>query len=94
VINGAQIRAARAMVRWTRAILATRSKLPVETIRRIESADAEAPLTAEHENAVKSAFATAGLEFLSDGGPGVRLKTHAPPDEGLRPQELTAENDG
>ena len=43
-------------------------KTPCRDDSRIESADAEAPLTAEHENAVKSSFATAGLEFLSDVG--------------------------
>ena len=94
MLTGAQIRAARAMLRWSPGELARRSKLSVEVIRRAERADAEAPLTVSDENAVRSAFRAAGVEFTTAGGPGVRLRIDAPPDEGLRPQELTAENDG
>jgi hypothetical protein len=42
------------------------------------------------------AFEGAGVQFIpqNGGGPGVRLKRERPPDEGLRPGELTSENDG
>jgi hypothetical protein len=40
------------------------------------------------------AFEGAGVQSQNGGGPGVRLKRERPPDEGLRPGELTSENDG
>ena len=94
MITGAQIRAARAMLKWSPGELARRSRLSLDAIRRAENADGEAPITIADENALKSAFQTAGVEFTNAGGPGVRLKTDVTPDQGLRPQELTAENDG
>lgn len=42
MITGAQIRAARAMVRWTPMQLAAQSKVPIEPIRRAECSDGEA----------------------------------------------------
>ena len=94
MITGAQIRAARAMLRWNPTELARRSRLSLEAIRRAENVDGEAPITIADEHALKSAFREARVEFTEAGGPGLRLKTDAAPDEGLRPQELTAENDG
>ena len=94
MITGAQIRAARAMLRWNPGELARRSKLSLDLIRRAENVDGEAPIKTADEAAVKSAFQAAGVEFTTAGGPGIRLKIHVPPDEGMRPQELTAENDG
>jgi hypothetical protein len=94
MITGAQIRAARAMLRWSPDQLASRSKLPSETIRQLEDVDGEAPMTKADENAVRSAFQAAGVEFTNRGGPGLRLKAQGPADEGLRPDQLTSENDG
>jgi transcriptional regulator with XRE-family HTH domain len=94
MITGAQIRAARAMLRWNPTELARRSKLSTETIRRAENADGEAPITIADEHALRAAFGEEWVEFTDAGGPGLRLKSSAAPDEGLKPQELTAENDG
>ena len=94
MITGAQIRAARAMLRWNPTELARRSKLSTETIRRAENVDGEAPITIADEHALKSAFLEARVEFTNAGGPGLRVKANAALDEGLRPDELTAENDG
>ena len=94
MITGAQIRAARAMLGWNPGELARRSKLSLEAIQRAETADGEAPITIADENALRLAFRDARIEFTDAGGPGLRLKSNSPPDEGLRPQELTAENDG
>jgi hypothetical protein len=45
---------------------------------------------------IRQALEQAGVQFIAQngGGPGVRLKRQGPPDEGLKPGELTAENDG
>jgi hypothetical protein len=82
------------MLRWNPTELARRSKLSTDTIRRAEHVDGEAPITIADEHALKSAFREARVEFTDVGGPGLRFRTDAAPDEGLRPEELTAENDG
>ena len=94
MLTGSQIRAARAMLRWSLDQVASRSKLPIETVRRAESVDGETALARSDESAVRSAFQTAGVEFTNRGGPGVKLRLQGPADEGLRPAELTSENDG
>ena len=75
-ITGAQLRAARALLRWSAEELATRTKLGVATIRRAEAHDAPLTTTAANSNAIRAALETAGIEFIPEngGGPGVRLK--------------------
>jgi transcriptional regulator with XRE-family HTH domain len=74
-LNSAQIRAARALLRWTAEELARRSLLSVATIRRAELTDGETSLTAANDLAVRRALEAAGIEFLDEdgGGPGLRL---------------------
>jgi len=73
---GAQIRAGRALLRWTAKDLARASALGVNTVRRAEIAEDETSLTAANDLAVRRAFEAAGVEFIdeNDGGPGVRLR--------------------
>jgi precorrin-6B methylase 1 len=75
-ISSAQIRAARALLKWSAQDLASASALGVNTIRRAEVADEEIALTAANSLAVRNALETAGVEFIDEngGGPGVRLK--------------------
>jgi hypothetical protein len=75
-LTSAQIRAARALVRWRAQDLARESSVGVATIRRAELTDAETSLTAANDLAVRRALETAGVEFIDEngGGPGVRLK--------------------
>lgn len=94
MITGAQLRAARAMVRWTPQQLADRAKLAAETIRRAERAEGEITVAIAHEQAIKSAFQSAGVEFTNGGGPGVRLIHSGQAEEGISPAQLTSENDG
>ena len=78
-ISSAQIRAARALLKWSAQDLASASALGVNTIRRAEVAEAEIALTAANSLAVRNALETAGIEFIEEngGGPGVRLKKTA-----------------
>jgi hypothetical protein len=71
-----QIRAARALLRWSAAELAQASALGANTIRRAEVADDATSLTAANELAVRRALESAGVEFIDEngGGPGVRLR--------------------
>ena len=76
VLSSAQIRAARALLRWSAADLAKASSLGANTIRRAEVAEDGTSLTAANELAVRRALESAGVEFIDEngGGPGVRLK--------------------
>ena len=75
-LSGAQIRAGRALLRWSAADLARATALGVNTIRRAELADEQTPLTAANELAIRRALETAGVVFIEEngGGPGVRLR--------------------
>jgi hypothetical protein len=73
-ITGAQIRAARALLRWTADDLAERSKLGVATIRRAEAVDGPVPITVANADALVRTFEKAGVEFLNGDAPGVRVR--------------------
>jgi len=76
LLTSAQIRAARALVRWSAEDLARQCAVGVTTIRRAELADDETSMTAANDRAVRYALEAAGVEFIDEngGGPGVRLQ--------------------
>ena len=73
---GPQIRAARALIKWTAEDLSRRSAVSLRTIRRAELAEHETSMTAANDLAVRRALEAAGVEFIDGdgGGPGVRLR--------------------
>jgi hypothetical protein len=75
-LTSAQIRAARALLRWSAEDLARESSLGVTTIRRAELTEAQTSMTTANDLAVRRALEAAGVEFIDDngGGPGVRLR--------------------
>ena len=75
-ITSAQMRAARALIRWTALDLARASKVGVATIRRAEVVEGEVPVTLPNEAAIREAFEAAGIHFIDEngGGEGVRLR--------------------
>jgi hypothetical protein len=75
-ISSAQMRAARALLRWTALDLAAASKVGVATIRRAEVVDGEIPVTLANEAALRQALEAAGIIFVEDngGGEGVRFR--------------------
>jgi hypothetical protein len=75
-LTSAQIRAARALIRWTAWDLSKASALGVATIRRAELAEKETSMTSANDLAVRRALEVAGVEFIDEngGGPGVRLR--------------------
>ena len=75
-ISSAQLRAARALIRWSALDLAKASKVGVATIRRVEVVDGEIPVTLANEAALRQALEAAGVEFIDEngGGPGARLR--------------------
>jgi hypothetical protein len=75
-LTSAQIRAARALVRWSAEDLAHSSSVGLTTIRRAELTTEETSLTAANNLAIRGALESAGVEFIDEngGGPGVRLR--------------------
>jgi transcriptional regulator with XRE-family HTH domain len=75
-LTSAQIRAARALVRWSADDLARETTLSVTTIRRAELRESETSLTSANDRAIRQALESAGVEFIDEngGGPGVRLR--------------------
>jgi hypothetical protein len=75
-LSSAQIRAARALIRWRAEDLARASSIGVATIRRAELADGPTSLTAANDKAIRLALEAAGIEFIegNGGGPGVRMR--------------------
>jgi ribosome-binding protein aMBF1 (putative translation factor) len=80
-LTSAQIRAARALLRWSAEDLARESSLGVTTIRRAELAEGETSMTTVNDSAVRRTLEAAGVEFIEEngGGPGVRLKKRTRP---------------
>jgi hypothetical protein len=86
-ISSAQMRAARALLRWSALDLATASKVGVATIRRAEVVDGAIPVTLANEAALRRALEAAGIEFIEDngGGAGVRFrKSRVPKKRGSK----------
>jgi hypothetical protein len=75
-ITGGQLRAGRALVRWSAEDLAERSRLGVATVRRAEAQDGPVSVTAANAEAMRFALEGAGVEFIPEngGGAGVRLR--------------------
>jgi hypothetical protein len=97
LITGSQLRAARALVRWSPEDLAEQSRVAGVTIRDAEAEDGLLSVGAAGARALRLALEKAGIEFIPEngGGVGVRFaKPSHPPDEGLRPDQLSSENDG
>ena len=80
-LTSEQIRAARALLRWSALDLAGASAVAANTIRRAEVAEGPTTLTAANDLAIRRTLEEAGVEFIDEigGGPGVRLRKSAKP---------------
>lgn len=78
LLTGAQIRAARALLRWSAAELARKASLGLNTIKRAEANDGTTALTVSNERVIRGALELAGVEFTNGDQPGVRLAKAAP----------------
>lgn len=76
MISSHQIRAARALLRWSAEVLANESGVGVATIRRLELADGVPSSNVNTLVAIKTALENAGIEFLGtpQQGAGVRFR--------------------
>jgi hypothetical protein len=94
-ITPAQLRAGRGLPGLSQAELAERADLPVEAITGAE-ADGEAGSSVATVEALQAVLERQSIIFLAADageGPGVRLRRVGPLDEGLRPDQLTSDND-
>jgi hypothetical protein len=76
-LTSEQIRAARALLRWSALDLADASAVAANTIRRAEVAEGPTTLTAANDLAIRRTLEEAGVEFIDEnggGGAGVRLR--------------------
>lgn len=73
-ITADQLRAARALVNWTRDQLAEASGATTRTLARLEVGETKA--RASTARAIRTALEAAGVIFIAENGegPGVRLK--------------------
>lgn len=79
MLTGLQIRAARALLRWSHQRLADEAKIGIATIQRAEADDGVPSVHARTLNSVQAALERGGVVFLDpgkneSGGVGVRLK--------------------
>jgi predicted transcriptional regulator len=74
LISGKHIRAARGLLGWTQRDLGKRARIALNTLRKME--DSEGPVDARTETLIRviTALEKAGVQFLDDDSPGVRLK--------------------
>jgi hypothetical protein len=75
-LSSHQIRAARALLRWSAEDLSRQSSVSLRTIRRAELAELDTVMTTANNLAVRRALESAGVEFIDEngGGAGVRLR--------------------
>jgi transcriptional regulator with XRE-family HTH domain len=71
----AQIRMARAALGWNISDLASKASVSVSTIKRVETPEGFAKVTAANLKLIKQTLEQAGVEFIgtAEEGPGVRL---------------------
>ena len=76
MITSDQIRAARALLRWSGKDLAEKSGLGFSTLMRLEVLDGVPSAQAKTLETIQSVFEKAGIEFIGspDDGAGVRWK--------------------
>ena len=76
MITGAQIEAARKLLRWPPSTLAAKAKLPISVISRAEKSTGEPVISITQLDALLRTLRAAGVEFIPQNGegPGVRLR--------------------
>ncbi|MEO0569599.1 MAG: helix-turn-helix transcriptional regulator [Pseudomonadota bacterium] len=77
-MTGEQIRAARALLKWSAKRLAAESNVGWATIQRLESKDGPLAGYADTHDALRQTLEAQGIQFLDNGevagGPGVAIR--------------------
>jgi transcriptional regulator with XRE-family HTH domain len=71
-----QIKVARTLIGWEQHRLAANAGVAISTVRRLESLDG--PISAQFETVekIRTAFERAGIEFIGNPHPSVRIVPH------------------
>jgi len=77
-LTSGQIRAARALLRWSAEDLARASTVGVATIRRAELVEGETSMNAPNDKAIRQALEAAGIVFIEENGGGAGLRLRKP----------------
>lgn len=91
LVSGRQIKAGRVLLGWSRKELADMSGVSEATVKVVEKDTSLLEALAGTRARMCQALAAAGIGFTNGGSIGVYLQ---PRDEGLRPEDLNASNDG
>jgi hypothetical protein len=83
-LTSPQIRAARALIRWSAEDLSRQSSVSLRTIRRAELAERDTTMTATNDLAVRRALEAAGVEFIDENGGGLGLRLRKAHQHGKR----------
>lgn len=83
MLTSDQIRAGRALVRWSARELGSRAGISLNTVQRLEAANGIPSTSARTLAAIRTVLEAAGVIFIdaNGGGPGVRLRN---PDDPVR----------
>jgi predicted transcriptional regulator len=73
-VTGAQLRAARAMLRMEQETLAQAAGVSANTIRRMEGFDGPIGARTDTMRRLQRVLEEAGIEFQDEGRPGVRMR--------------------
>jgi DNA-binding Xre family transcriptional regulator len=76
LITTSQIRAARALIRWSANDLSNKAGIGISTIKRLEVMNGVPAINISTMVAIQNALENAGIEFIGspDDRPGVRLR--------------------
>lgn len=74
-MDAEQLRAARALLRWSQQELSAQCSVSVPTIKRLEAMEGELSGHSNTIKAIETALVEAGIKFIPEngGGAGVRL---------------------
>jgi len=84
VVTGAQLRAARGLLNMSVSDLAERTGLALNTVRKAESTNAAAPVTAANARLLASTLEAAGVVFIPAGALGAGVQLRSPDQEPLK----------
>jgi predicted transcriptional regulator len=73
-LTGRHLRAARALLGWTQIELSKKAKVALGTVKRMEGFDGPVGARTDTVRHIVAVLEKAGIEFLDEGSPGVRLK--------------------
>ncbi len=73
MITIGQVRAARALLGWSQTELGRRAGLSLPTVKRFEGGGGKLKASEEAAAKILKTLGDAGIEFIDDGAPGVRL---------------------